>query len=147
MKFTINFQNYLTPFFQKYSATLKNNLNSSPQEISSSNQIILEQQEQFQNKTDIQSDNFQDFFNQKSSNKTKTKSNPFDGFDEKNNQEVLLSNTQKNKISQQQDFDFSDIGNPNLNSKYKKTSDFRFENKKPAPNSGQDIGKILKNIK
>ena len=134
MKFTINFQNYLTPFFQKYSATLKNAEKSTYVERTQS-----EIKKEFiqQEPTQAKSDNFQDFFNEPPQNKNK--SNPFDAFDEKNSQEKQSNPPSSSKISQ--NFDFSDIGNPNTNSKYNKNSDYRYEKKKPVMSSGQDIGK------
>ena len=125
MKFTINFQNYLTPFFHKYSATLKNVIKPPVQaEISKFDQKMstkLEKKEP--NKT--QSENFQDFFN-KPVKENPQSSNPFDMIDEANTQKVLLSQPQMSNLPKE-DFDFSDIGNPNSNSKFKKMNEKRFE--------------------
>jgi hypothetical protein len=86
-------------------------------------------------------DNFQDVFNKPPPS---TSSNPFDKIEESKNPNMLLSQPQNSKMQSQanRDFDFSDIGNPNSNSKFTKASDFRFEKKPVKLKSKNEDGKI-----
>lgn len=136
MKFTINFQNFLTPFFQKYTATLKNLSQSPGQQLppKAPNDFVgsTPQREPEQ----APADNFVDFFNQTGQGGS-TRSSPFDAGEEAKMSEVRKA--PQSKAQGVQNFDFSDLGNPD--SKFSKQSDFRFE-KKEMGTANADEGKL-----
>ena len=134
MKFTINFQNYLTPFFDKYSATLKSASSSkSPSDpdilnISRSAHDTNTPFEIFQNPRPVEK--HPDMFQQPPSKNLPTSSNPFDLVNDQKNMQMLLSQPQKvSKIRSNKDFDFSDLGDAGISGNQKKKGSQRFEGK------------------
>lgn len=132
MKFTINFQNFLTPFFQKYSTTLKNL--SDPSKEPTPEAPTADFIQSSPKPTANSADAFRDFFDQP---KTPAMSSPFDlpGEGLKPAKEI-----KKAKEKPQEAFDFSDIGDPHAHSKFAKQKDFRFEGKVMGQDSGSEAG-------